>query len=279
MRSIVALTAAVIAVAATGSAQQTYTERMAHEHAADKPIASPAAEVEPRQPVTTETVTYATVNGAPVSGYLARPRDASGPLPGIIVIHEWWGLNDNIRSMARRLAGEGYEVLAVDLYGGAAAQTPDAARALMQRVMDDPGPAQDNLRQAAAYLRDTRKVRKLGVIGWCFGGGWSLQTALMLPDRVDATVMYYGRLETDRQRLKALRAPLLGLFGAADTGIPVAGVRQFEATLKELGKPAVIHVYEGAAHAFANPSGTAYKADAAADAWLKTVAFLAEHLK
>ena len=107
--------------------------RMAQEHQHDKPTPSPAAMQEPAQPVTGEEVTYGEAGGKPLHGYAARPKSAQGALPSVIVIHEWWGLNDNIRAMARRLAGEGYQALAVDLYGGAHADTPDAAHEADER--------------------------------------------------------------------------------------------------------------------------------------------------
>ncbi len=269
-----------LACAGGDGEEPSHTDRMAAEHAGDRPVAGAAAEAEepPAGEVATERVVYATVGGREVTGYLARPAGAATGHPGIIVIHEWWGLNDNVETMARMLAHEGYAALAVDLYGGASAEGSEGARALMQKVMDDPAPAKDNLRQAHAYLTATLGAPRTGVIGWCFGGGWSLQTALMLPE-LDAAVMYYGRVVTDQAELKVLAAPLLGLFGADDQGIPVAEVRNMEATLGELGKDVTIHVYEGAGHAFANPSGTRYQADAAKDAWDKTMAFLALHLK
>jgi carboxymethylenebutenolidase len=253
-------------------------KRMAQEHQHDKPTATPAATAEPAQPVTAEEVSYGEVGGKPVRGYLARPKNAKGKLPGLIVIHEWWGLNDNIRSMTRRLAGEGYQALAVDLYGGTVADNPDAAMKQVNAVMQNRGAAEENLRRAAAYL-EGKGAGKLGVIGWCFGGGWSLATAQMMPDKIDATVIYYGRIETDKAKLAPLKSPVLGIFGAKDQGIPVESVKAFEAALKELGKPAEIHVYEGADHAFANASGGNYNAEAAADAWKRTTAFLKKHLQ
>lgn len=119
----------------------------------------------------------------------------------------------------------------------------------------------------------------IGVVGWCFGGGWSLQTALALGDGIDATVIYYGRLVTDPAELEPLTSPVLGIFGSLDQGIPVETVREFESALDSLGKEATIHVYEGADHAFANPSGTRYNAEAAEDAWEKTMAFFAQNLR
>jgi carboxymethylenebutenolidase len=269
--------------AATDSASNgddDYAERMATEHAGDAPTPGFAAEAaaagEDDASVETSRVTYATVGGQPVEGYLARPAGVENP-PGIVVIHEWWGLNDNIETMARMFAHQGYAALAVDLYGGHSADTAAGARELMSAV--DEAAAKDNLRQAYAYLDEEVGAPRIGVIGWCFGGGWSLQTALMLPGELDAAVIYYGRLVTDEDELAKLDTPILGIFGAEDQGIPVASVREFEAALEKLGKPASIHVYDGANHAFANPSGERYQPQAAKDAWQKTTAFFAEHLK
>ena len=234
---------------------------------------APSAEVEGK------TIAYASVEGKAISGYLARPADAVEPLPGIVVIHEWWGLNDNIRSMADQLAGQGYAALAVDLYEGGVASDPAEARELMGASMKRPQALNDNLAQAIAYLRGELGASAVGTIGWCFGGGWSLNAALENPVSVDAAVIYYGRLVTDRDRLAALGAPILGLFGSEDRGIPVSTVREFEAALDALEKPAEIQVYEGANHAFANPSGTRYDAKAAEDAWARTTAFFDAELR
>jgi carboxymethylenebutenolidase len=270
----------LLALYACGAADpgESHLERMAKEHAGDEPVASGAAEAEPSMPVATETVAYATVDGREIRGYFARPRHAAGPLPGLIVIHEWWGLNPNIRKMTERLAGEGYAALAVDLYEGEVADAPGRARELARASAARIPALQENLRQARAYLGARVEAPKVGTIGWCFGGGWSLNAAELLGDRVHATVIYYGRLTSDPERLGRIRAPILGIFGAEDRGIPVESVREFEAALERLGKPAEIHVYEGADHAFANPSGTRYDAEAAADAWARTTAFLREHL-
>jgi carboxymethylenebutenolidase len=255
-----------------------YSSAMKREHASDQPVASPAAQAPPAAPVRSQKVTYARLDGKPVEGFLALPDDHKGPYPGILVIHEWWGLNDNIRSMARQLAAEGYAALAVDLYEGEYGDDREAALALMKKSMANRPRVEENLRQAHAYLKDAKDAPKIGTIGWCFGGGWSLGTALLLPQEIDATVIYYGRLVTEKQALAPLQAPILGLFGSEDQGIPVSSVRAFESAMKELGKPASIHVYDGADHAFANPSGTRYDAAAADDAWKRTLAFLAENL-
>jgi len=256
-----------------------YAARMAKEHAKDQPVASPAAEASVTAPIKSQIVQYATVNGRPVNGYLAYPASAEGGLPAVLVFHEWWGLNDNIKKMADQLAGQGYVALAADLYGGKVAREPEAARSLMEVAIKDRDAMRTNVRQAHAYLKEQIKATRVGTIGWCFGGSISLSAALMVPEQIDATVIYYGHVSSNADDLKPLKAPVLGLFGGADDGIPVESVKAFETTLKGLGKSAQIHIYDGAGHAFANPSGTSYKADAAEDAWQKSLAFLAEHLK
>jgi carboxymethylenebutenolidase len=268
------------AAGAGNVASLSEVDRMAAQHQHDRPAATPAATAAPAQPVTAEEVVFGDVKGQPARGYLARPQapPAGGHLPGLIVIHEWWGLNDNIKAATRRLAGEGYTALAVDLYGGKVADTPDGAKQLMGGVLANRAAAFAVLRAADEYLK-RQGAPEVGVIGWCFGGAWSLQTALEIPLGIDAAVVYYGQPEKDRARLERLRAPLLGLYGADDQSIPPAAVHEMEATLKQLGKSVEIHIYEGAGHAFANPSGTNYRPAAAEDAWQRTVAFFKQHLK
>jgi carboxymethylenebutenolidase len=269
----------VLAASPAFGGEEDYTDAMSREHAGDRPDPSPAAQAAPSLPVTASEVTYGTVGGTGVAGWLARPEHAAEIRGALIVIHEWWGLNDNIRSMAEQLAGEGYAALAVDLYGGRSAGTPQEARELMQAAMADRPAAEANLRAAYGYLTGELGAAQVASIGWCFGGAWSLNTALMYPRELDAAVIYYGRLVTDESLLAPLDVPLLGIFGALDSGIPVASVRAFETALAALDKDAEIVVYEDADHAFANPSGQRYNAIAAADAWRRTRAFLAEHLE
>jgi carboxymethylenebutenolidase len=197
--------------------------------------------------------------------YLSLPAQAKTPLPAIVVIHEWWGLNDHIRHWTDRLAADGYAALAVDLYGGKVATTSEEAMALTKTV--DDASARAVLTAAHAFLRDDPRIaaRKRGVIGWCFGGGWSLQQAIAHPD-LDAAVIYYGRLVTDPAPLAKIHAELLGVFGDRDHGIPPAAVDEFVAALKQAGKGIEIHHYD-AEHGFANPSGAHYDAVAAGYAW------------
>ncbi|MFB6350711.1 MAG: dienelactone hydrolase family protein, partial [Bradymonadaceae bacterium] len=256
----------------------TVTQRMGEEHEGDEPTPTGAVEMEPAQPVTTKTVDYATLDGTTVTGYYAEPKQYEGDLPGIILIHEWWGLNDNIRAMTRRLAGQGYRALAVDLYEGEIVEDPGRAQKLMKEAMAKKVRIKRNLRQAYEYLHQEVGAPRIGVIGWCFGGGWSLQTALMLPDKIDATVIYYGQLVLDKTKLKELNMPVLGFFGAKDSAIPPDQARKFEEALKELDKKVEIHIYKEAGHAFANPSGQRYVPEAANDAWKKTLKFFDTYL-
>ncbi|MEM7063772.1 MAG: dienelactone hydrolase family protein [Cyanobacteria bacterium P01_B01_bin.77] len=255
------------------------TDAMAELHKDDVPVASPAAKDVAPGAVTTEDVTYGTFDGTSFTGYLAKPAEAESPLPGLIVIQEWWGLNDNIRTMTRRLAAEGYAALAVDLYDGDVAETPEDAKVLVQAAIQNSDRLTQNVLAAYSYLTDEQQVPKVGSIGWCFGGTWSLNTALALPTELDAAVIYYGgQISTDPATLEPLQMPIQGHFGALDSNPSPETVQAFETALNDLGKDTEIYIYEGANHAFANPSGTRYSAEAADLSWQRTVAFLKQHL-
>jgi carboxymethylenebutenolidase len=208
-----------------------------------------------------------------VYGYFAKPVDA-GTYPGVILIHEWWGLNDNIKDMTEKLASEGYVVLAVDLYEGKVATTQDEARQYTGSLNQTQ--AISNMKAAVAYLR-AQGAPKVGSLGWCFGGGQSLQLALN--DGIDATAIYYGRLVTNESQLNKIQWPVLGVFGGKDTGIPVESVNAFDAALDKLNIENEIYIYPNVGHAFANPSGANYAPTETEDAWAKTIAFLNKHLK
>ena len=253
-------------------------DAMSQEHANDVAKPSPAAAIAPERAVVAETLPYAEVNDELVYGHFVFPADMIDPLPAIIVIHEWWGLNDGVRAMADRLAGEGYIVLAVDLFGGKTAETPAEARALMLEVVEKPQFAEENIRQAYGWLQTTAGAPRIGSLGWCFGGGWSLNTALMFPNELDAAVIYYGQVTADDDKLAPLNVPILGLFGAKDRGIPVKSVNAFKDALERLGKDYEIEIYPTVGHAFANPTGNNYNAIVADAAWRRTLEFLQKHL-
>ncbi len=217
---------------------------------------------------------------SPAAGYLALPEASaeSGPRPAIILIHEWWGLNRQIRGLAESFAQKGYIAYAVDLYEGKSATDPMEAHELMRGLPEDR--ASQTLKDAVAFLKSRGDVdpKKIGVIGWCMGGGYALELGLQDPS-IAAVVMYYGRLVTDERRLAALKAPLLGFFGADDRGISKESVEKFKADLERLGVSHNITIYPGAGHAFANPENKeGYRPDAASDAAKKTDIFFKQHL-
>ena len=258
---------------------QQFLEDTAAAHQDDTPQPSPAVSVPPARPVLGTELAYGEGAERNLIGYVAMPEDAAAPLPSIIVIHEWWGLNDNIRAMAERLAAEGYIALAIDLYGGRVAETPAEAQELMQAMYAEPAAIEANLRQAHEYLTQYAFSPRVAVMGWCLGGGVSLSAGLWMPDDLDAVVMYYGRVIDDEVQLGGLAMPLLGLFGAEDTAIKVADVQRFRNILNRLGKDATVQIFPNVGHAFANPTGVNFNAVAADAAWAKTLEFLARTLK
>lgn len=218
------------------------------------------------------------VEVAGARAYLSLPEHARAPVPGVIVIHEWWGLNEHIMHWADRLAAQGYAALAVDLYGGKVLTTPEEAMATMKTV--DPKRSVEILQAANDFLRTDVRVQstRTGVIGWCFGGGWALQAGMAIP-ALDAVVMYYGRPVTDVEQLRHIRAPVLAIFGTKDESIPQDVVEKFDLALSDANVSHRILKYD-APHAFANPSAPdRYNPEAAAAAWEQVKTFLADHLK
>jgi carboxymethylenebutenolidase len=223
------------------------------------------------------------------SGYLVYPSTvtntsttSSKKLPAVIMIHENRGLNDNIKNMANTLSKEGYAVLAVDLFKGQVAATSDQARQLAGSVRSNPAAAIANLQSAVRYVSSLPFVdsSKIASIGWCFGGGQSLQLALHSDQHpLAATILYYGTpLVTDTQQLSKIKWPVLGVFGDKDQAIPLANIQQFKAALNSDNITNEIHIYSGLGHAFANPSGTNYAPKETADAWQKTLSFLKKYV-
>lgn len=219
-----------------------------------------------------ETVSITTKDGRSVKAALAMP--ARLPAPAVLLIHEWWGLNDQIKVVAAELAKEGYVALAVDLYDEKVATEPENARALMQAVNADH--ATNTLQSWVGWLRDHDAVAgKVGTVGWCFGGGWSLNASIAAP--VEATVVYYGRVTREAEDLKALTSPVLGHYATKDQWINQEMVSTFEAEMAKAGKSNQSHWYE-AEHAFANPTSARYDEADAKLAWERTLAFFKEHL-
>jgi len=212
-----------------------------------------------------------------IAGYLAKPA-GKGPFPALLLVHEWWGLNDQIKGIADRLAGEGYLALAVDLYGGRVAADADQAHMLMAGLSDDN--AVKFLQAGFDYLQSQPDVQKdrIGSIGWCMGGGYSLLLALNQP-KLAACVMFYGRVVLNQEKMKQLNCPVLGLFGEKDQAITPMDAMQFNKMGEVLGKDVEVHEYKDAGHGFFNETGKNYNAEASKDAWAKTTAFLAKNLK
>ncbi len=223
------------------------------------------------------------------TGYLVYPeldnntqqQQQQEPMPAVIMIHEWWGLNEHIKNQADILAKEGYVVLAVDLYRGEVAADSNRARELTSSVRNNSASAIDNLQSAVNYVKSLEMVdgSRIASLGWCFGGDWSLQLALNSSENpLAATIVYYGRPVTDTASLSSISWPILGIFGDQDQAISVESVKQFASALNASGITNEIYLYEGVGHAFANPSGDNYAPKETADAWQKTIGFLKQYL-
>jgi carboxymethylenebutenolidase len=228
-------------------------------------------------PVTAQTVSYPS-GSETVSGYLVLP-EGGGKHPALILIHEYWGLNDWVKEEAQKFAAQGYVVLAVDLYRGKVATTPDEAHELMRGVPEDR--AARDLKAAFTYLSERPNVErnKIGSVGWCMGGGYSIRFAVAEP-KLAACIVNYGPLPTDPDNLAKIQAPVMGNFGADDRGITPASVQAFEVAMKSAGKSIDVKEYEGAGHAFENPNNKdGYRPAATADAWTRMTAFLKKALQ
>ncbi len=205
--------------------------------------------------------------GRQVTAALAVPE--STPAPAVLLIHEWWGLNDRIKTAATEFAREGYLALAVDLYDGDVATSPDEARAYMQRV--DAATATETLSAWIAWLRAHENGSgKVGTIGWSFGGGWSLNASIATP--VNATVVYYGRVNRQAAELANLEGPVLCHFATRDNWITAEMVAGFESEMTAASRNFETYWYE-ADHGFDNPTGARYDQADAQLAWMRTLAF------
>lgn len=233
----------------------------------------------PRRPVIEETIAYGEATDRNLTGFLALPEDVFEPPPGVLVIHEWWGLNDDVRALARRLAGEGFVVLAIDLYGDQVAETTTQAQAHMARVMDAPQAALDNIAQGLEFLRRYALAPRVAVYGWSFGGTWSLQAGLSFPEDIDAVVTYYGQIVTDEIELEKLRAPLIGIYAGRDESLPSKSVVEFRSALNGAGREAAVRIFPESRREFANPASENYHHQDAEEAWSLVVDFLRDALR
>ena len=231
--------------------------------------AAPAAEL---------TVTFKS-GSEQASGFLVTP-EGKGPFPAVVVVPEWWGLVDWVKDQARALAKEGYVALAVDVYRGKSTSSQEEAHQLMMGT--PPEQVVRDLQAAFAHLQSMATVKKdrIGAIGWCMGGGYTLQLATVEP-KLTAAVTYYGRPPSEPEKIAAIHAPVLGNYGAEDKGPSPEQARAFEEAMKKAGKTVDLKIYPGAGHAFANVNNPwgGYRKQAADDAWARTTAFLAKYLK
>jgi carboxymethylenebutenolidase len=214
---------------------------------------------------------------ARAQGLLYLPHGA-GPHPALILIHEWWGLNDWVKQEAAGYAAKGYVALAVDLYRGKVAADPEMAHELMRGLPQDQGVR--DLTAAVTYLESRKEVKRsrIGAVGWCMGGGFALQLAIASP-ALKAVAINYGALATDKADLARIHAAVLGNFGGQDRGIPPEAVHAFEAAMRSLGKPVDVKIYPQAGHAFENPTNAAgYRAADAADALARVDRFFEDKL-
>jgi len=252
---------------------------------APRPVTEPVPTGEgvgsPQTSMTTEEgliagrVEYPGPDGETLSGYWARPQ-GEGSWPAVIVVQEWWGVNEHIMDVTRRIAAQGYVALAPDLYKGQIATEPDEARKLVMEL--DMPAAVEEIGSAIDFLLAQEFVRgdKAGIVGFCMGGRLTLMTALV-NDKLAVAVPFYGAPLTPEEAVQ-VKAPVLGLYGAEDSGIPVNAVLAMEKALAEAGIDHEIHIYEGAPHAFFNDTRASYRPEAAADAWERTLRWFEKYL-
>ena len=223
-----------------------------------------------------QPITFPSGDGT-AQGFLYLPQGA-GPHPALVVIQEWWGVNDWIKQQAAGYASKGYVALAVDLYRGKVADNPETAHELMRGLPQDQGVR--DLTSAVTFLESRKDVKRdrIGAVGWCMGGGYALQLAIAAPS-LKAVAINYGALATDRSQLAKINAAVLGNFGGQDQGIPPDAVNAFETTMKSLGKPVDAKIYPDAGHAFENPNNKGgYRAGDASDALGRIDRFFADQL-
>ena len=225
-------------------------------------------------------ITYQRPDGSSVEAYLAEPENLSNA-PGIVVIQEWWGLNDQIKGVADRLAKAGYRALVPDLYRGKMALEANEAEHLMNDLNFGDAAGQD-IRGAVQYLKSSGSA-KVAVTGFCMGGALTVLSACNVPE-LDATVVWYGYPPLEYVDASKVKAPMLAHWALHDDAFAIEGVGHLEEKLKAAGADLQFYRYD-AKHAFANEEADSrnlpflkYQADAAKLAWERTMEFLSKHL-
>ena len=224
-----------------------------------------------KEPLLGSMIQYKTSDGLVANGYFIPSKKKSKKW--LIVIQEWWGLNENIKHEADKYSKDlqDMNILAVDMYDGKVAAKADSAAKIMRSV--DMDRLTNIIRGAITLAGDKASIY---TVGWCFGGMWSLQSAILAGSQAKGTIMFYGRPENDLEKLKAIQCDVIGFFGNLDRSPAPAMVTEFENNMKAVGKNLVTHKYE-AGHGFANPSNPSFNAAAAADSYSKAIAFLKSH--
>ncbi len=228
---------------------------------------------EPRE-IISESLPYAEIGDDLVYGHFAIPADMIDPLPAVIIVHDWFGLNQTIRSAAERLAGDGFIVLAVDMFSGETADTVAAARELEVEVVENSRAAEDNLRQAIEFIRISSGAPSIAIVGYGFGGGWALRSALEPRSRLSAAVSFYGQVITDEDRLADAKVPFLGFFSESDRAVPAQKVRDFATSMRGLQKDAEVQILDDVRRGFVDVSSENYNGARAGEAWRQMVSFL-----
>lgn len=226
--------------------------------------------------IETSTITYVS-GGDTVSAYLAIP-EGEGKFPALIVIHEWWGLTPWMKSNADEFAKKGYVALAVDLYRGKSATDPKGAMDLVRSLPRER--AITDLKAAFNYLSNLKNVdnKKIGSIGWCFGGGYSFQTALNVP-QLKMCIINYGTVSSDENLLKNIHCPVLCIHGNEDKAISPDSIKAFDIAAKKVGLDVDVEFFPGVGHAFMNPDNPTYKKEIVDTAWKDIYTFLDKNLK
>ena len=231
----------------------------------------PNVKMASQEPMLGNMIQFKTSDGLTANGYFIPSKKKSKKW--LIVIQEWWGLNENIKHEADKYSKDlqDMNILAVDMYDGKVAATADSAAKIMRSV--DMNRLANIIRGAITLAGDKASIY---TVGWCFGGMWSLQSAILAGSQAKGTVMFYGRPESNLEKLKSIQCDVIGFFGNLDRSPAPAMVTEFENNMKAVGKNLVTHKYE-AGHGFANPSNPSFNAAAAADSYSKAIAFLKSH--
>jgi carboxymethylenebutenolidase len=280
MRGIGLVVLATLVLFTASCNRDEQSKKIGDEHAGHSTAGSPGVLSNPALDPTRTAGPLATFpsRAGEASGYLSVPP-AKGRKPAVIVIHEWWGLDEWVRDQTDRFSQQGYVALAVDLYRGRTTSSMEEAHELSRGLPEDRAIA--DLQAAVDFLSARVDVdpQRIGVIGWCMGGGYALKLATREP-RLQATVINYGSLVTDPALIASIKGEVLGNFGGADRGIPPADVKTFQQALTTAGKDGDVKIYEGAGHAFMNPNNKqGYDAAATQDAWSRIDRFFARTLR